>query len=91
MMAESSREKAALPTDTPLDPFITITLQEKERWRHWQKKREMVLYGQNWDRSAGVHHRGRLGDNWTVGGRIHSIGETVWTGNTGGQMDGEEN
>lgn len=89
MMAESSREKAALPTDTPLDPFITITLREKDGGTG--KKREMVLYGQNCDWSAGVHHRGRLGDNWTVGGRKHSIGKTVWTGNTDGQMDGEEN
>lgn len=56
-----------------------------------KKKREMVLYGQNCDRSAGMHHRGRLRDNWTVGGRTHSIGKTVLTGNTDGQMDGEEN
>lgn len=56
-----------------------------------KNKNETVLYGQICDRSAGVHHRGRLGDNWTVGGREHSTGETVWTGNTDGQMDGEEN
>lgn len=30
MMAESSEEKAALPTDTPLDPFITITHRKME-------------------------------------------------------------
>lgn len=89
MMAESSGEKAAVPTDTPLDPFITITHRKMEASA--KKKSETVLYEQNCDRSAGVHHGGRLGDNWTVGGREHSTGETVWTGNTDGQMDGEEN
>lgn len=40
MMAESSREKAALPTDTPLDPFITITLREKGGGTGKKRKKE---------------------------------------------------
>lgn len=74
---------------------LSQSLSERKKERKMEapakKKREMVLYGQNCDRSAGMHHRGRLRDNWTVGGRTHSIGKTVLTGNTDGQMDGEEN